>query len=154
MGGSAAAKLAEGASSTGMRDKWWIVLFCLHLIFVFSIEGVYGSRFTAGTNIGAPSNTTKTVIGLLFTSAAAGTIFAAVWLKVLQWVEGKIVLTCTLANVVLSIVVAGYSFALGITGWGMYLIIWAIIVCIYVWLARSHIPFAEATLHAACKSLR
>ena len=168
LGGSSAAKMAGGAASTGARDKPWILLFFLHLVFIFIVEGVYCSRFmnylsslnsnssksSSSSDTDDGSSEAKMVIGMLATASVVGTLFAALWLKVMSCVRGKIVVVSVVANCLLSVAAAGWWFANGIAVYGVAHIMWAGILAFWVWWHRDRIPLAEATLHASAQSIQ
>ena len=162
LGGSSLAKMEGGAASTGLRDKWWILLFLLHLVFIFVVEGVYGSRYMSYANSISTRNTpnsdgnseAKMIIGMLCTAAVVGTLFAALWLKVMSCVKGKVVVVSVVANVLLSIAAAGWWFAQGIAFYGVLQLVWAGFLTFWTWWHRDRIPLAEATLYASSRSIQ
>ena len=47
LGGNSQARMAGASGESGMRDRWWLLLFAVHLLMLFIIEGIFGAQLTA-----------------------------------------------------------------------------------------------------------
>ena len=63
--GSAQARMAGAAALTGLRDRWWLLLFGVHLVMLFIVEGMFGSKMTShwGSGSSSLSKSGQTVVG-------------------------------------------------------------------------------------------
>ena len=161
LGGSTAAKLMAASTTTGLRDKWWLLLFALHIVFVIVVEIVFGQRWAKGVYaISRSSGTTITtdslgqqLLSMWAVAAIVGSLFAALCYRLTLRLQGKVVVLSVVSSVLLGGVTMISCFVKGYTTWAVALLMWTVFLSIWAVVVRDRIPLAEATLAASCRSL-
>jgi hypothetical protein len=93
------------------------------------------------------------VIGILAVAALIGALFSAVWLRLMQRLQGRVVKASLIGNAAIVAVTVIVSLTNGAWPLAVLLLIYIGILGVWCWFIRSRIPMAEATLAAASRSL-
>ena len=93
------------------------------------------------------------IIAILSVAAIIGAFFAAIWLRLMPRIEGKVVKYSLIGNAIIVVVAMVVTFAVGVIPLGVVLLIYIVILAVWCYYIRDRIPMAEATLQAASRSL-
>ena len=154
----------NAAGEAGMRDVWFLVAFVAHLVGLIAVAGVFGpamvrdlenrSGNSGSATTANPGNSAfGQVIGILSVAALIGALFAAVWLRAIQRLQGRVVKYSLVGNAVIVVVALIAAFASGVWPLGVVFLVYIVILGVWCYSIRSRIPMAEATLAAASRSL-
>lgn len=151
-----------GPPSKVYNDKWFIVAFGVHLLFMLILAFVYGpwmisdsdQNLTNGSNendLGSPNGFFMII---LFLAANFGIVISLYWLNVITRYSTQIIHISLTACVILAIV--GFIVALtSANPWmAAFFIIAGVLMCVYYYYIRARIPFAVAILEASVASLK
>ena len=146
--------------------QWFAVAFLGHWVGLIAIASVYGPKFvTLVTQVisqpppnqtsGPTLDTTtqeqqyKSVIAILCVAAIIGAAGAGVFLWIMKRAQGRVVKASLALNLLIDGIALIVCFALGATPVAIIFLVYFVILCIWSWVVRNRIPFAEAVLTAA-----
>ena len=137
---------------------------------LIAVAGVYGPTLTAairnnydaqtaardGSNdkFSEPGNRGfAQVIGILSVAAIIGAVSSALWLRLMQRLQGQVVKYSLIGNAVVVAAAVIATFAAGVWQLGLVFLFYLAVLGIWCYFIRARIPMAEATLTAASRSL-
>ena len=144
--------------------QWFAVAFLGHWVGLIAIAGTYGPGFVSLVNqnltVAHSTDNTRTltadeqnqvssVIGILCVAAIIGSVFAALFLWLMKRAQGRVVKLSLALNLLLDGVATVVCFAVGAVPLGVIFIVYFVILCVWAYMVRKRIPFAEAVLTAA-----
>lgn len=147
-------------SSSKYKDKFYAILFFLHLLAIVVCAVVFGHYVKEHMGAVDPSDTDalqitgKQLLGSLGAAALSALVFGAIWLSIMKKCSDTIITISLILNCVILVGMAGFALYKQAFWMAIVFAICALLQGLYFYCVRNRIPFTQAVISASVSSVQ